>query len=309
MEGENFYFFVLRGIKQGKSITQIAEDLGKTKQALNYYVSTLKRSGCIKKLGYGVWEFIKDYDPKQVKKSIVIGRNNRGGIFTSLEPDMVRGHAFLIKFQVKPGLRNWDNREDILKRLGIKFKTYFVGGIKRGQSFKFRGYNVDLTRKSIIFTFSESYIGDDAAQVRKDLIYDVLKLIKGLESKLKADFQINGQYLFKVSRQHYALVKNALAKQYDKERQRLAVYSHKGLWFIIDNSFNLHEAETLHKDSAVEDNLKVQNFFNYVKETPVGHFKLMDAKQGALTQIVDKMGDNLIKLTKIVYDLKEGKDL
>jgi hypothetical protein len=40
----------------------------------------------------------------------------------------------------------------------------------------------------------------------------------------------------------------------------------RGQWFIIDNSFNLHEAETIHPGTADQDNLKVQAFFNGIKK-------------------------------------------
>jgi len=91
--------------------------------------------------------------------------------------------------------------------------------------------------------------------------------VKGLESTLGANFRINKKYRFKVSRQHYSLVKNALAKQYERDGKKLQVYSENGLWFVIDNSYNLHEAETVHPKTAVDDNEKVQNFFNGLKAT------------------------------------------
>ena len=266
---ENVYFSILEKIKKGSNPNQISKELGKSKQALNRYIATLKREGCIKKIGYGCWEFIKDFDVKQVNKTAVIGRNDSDKMFTSLRPDMVRGHGFLINFRVPRNLKNWSKREIILKKLKVIYKPYYVGGIERGQTITFRNKKVHLTNKSIIFNFQESYLSETALEVRKTLIFDVLRLIRGLEAILRADFKINAQYIFKVSRQHYALVKNALAKQYDKEGKKLEVYSYKGLWMIIDNSLNLHELETLHKETALIDNLAIQNFFNYLKDNPV----------------------------------------
>lgn len=268
MRGKNFYFSVLERIKLGKNLAQIARDLDISKQRLNYYVATLKRHGCIKKIGYGCWQFIKYLDLKEVKKTAVIGQTD-SGTFQTLKPGKVRGHGFLMNLRLRENLRNWERREEIFKQLGITYKPYYVGGIVRGQTIVFRKRKVHLTRKSIVVNFEESFINDDARKVRKDLVYDYLRFVKALEATLRADFKINGQYFFKVSRQHYALIKNALAKQYDKENKRLEVYNHRGLWFVIDNSFNLHEAETIHKDKAVEDNLKVQNFFNSLEEKPI----------------------------------------
>jgi len=60
-----------------------------------------------------------------------------------------------------------------------------------------------------------------------------------------------------------------LARQYDREGNKLFCYTEQGLWFIIDNSYNLHEAETVHPNTALTDNEKVQDWFNGLKETPI----------------------------------------
>ena len=93
---KNFYLSIIHKIKQGKIPAQIKNELGISKQNLNYYIATLKRNGCIKNLAYGVWEYVKDFDLKEVKKTVVIGKDSRH----SLKPDTVRGHGFLFKLRL-----------------------------------------------------------------------------------------------------------------------------------------------------------------------------------------------------------------
>ena len=254
----NVYLSIVEGIRKGKNLKEIAADLGKSKQALNRYVSTLKDEGYIKKVGYGVWDIDKEYKPKQVNKTAVIGKNSG----RSLEPNNVRGHGFLFKLELPENFRNWDKREEILSKLMIKFDPYYVGGVKRGQRLTAQKTKVALTDRSILVNFPESYIRETATLAQKDAVAKFLRVIKHLERILRANFSEFGKYKFRVSRQHYALIKNSLARQYLEDNKKLHVYSGRGLWLLIDNSYNLEELETVHKDTAVKDNHKVQDFFN-----------------------------------------------
>jgi len=66
---------------------------------------------------------------------------------------------------------------------------------------------------------------------------------------------------------HYAEVNNELAKDYEEKGERIRVYTRDDgkLWFLIDNSFNLHEAETVHPATSKEDIEKVKDMFNDVR--------------------------------------------
>ena len=63
------------------------------------------------------------------------------------------------------------------------------------------------------------------------------------------------------------MIKNCLAIQCNKKGEKLRVTNEDGLWFTIDNSFNLEEAETLHPKTALLDSLGIQKYFNEHKET------------------------------------------
>jgi hypothetical protein len=269
---KDFYLFVFEHLKQGLNPTKISKQFGLSKQSLNYYLSSLKRQGFIKKIGYGTYEILKDYEPKQVKTTTRVAMNNPQEIFTSFKPDSVRAHAFQFTLSINPGMRNWNKRAEILQKLGIKFKELKIFG--GGQSFTFKGRKVWLTSKSIIVFEKSSYMAETSQEARKYAVYDFIAFVGAMERFLKGDFgATSGKLRFKVSRQHYALIKNALAKQCDSEGNKLQVSDSSGQWFIIDNSFNLHEAETIHPKTADVDNEKVQTHFNIIKQTPLQTLK------------------------------------
>lgn len=299
---KSFYLTIVQHLARGTRPSKICLEEGISKQKLNYYLSTLKESGFIRKIGYGTWEVVKEFDLKEVKKSVVIGKNS--GDLNSIRQDSVRGHAFLFKLRL-PSLRNWDKREEIFTKLGLEFKDYKVGGIKRGQQLKVKDRTVQLTDKSIIIQLPESFIADTAKESQSRAVYELTKLVGHLESILGASFRRNGQYQFQVSRQHYALVKNALAKQYDEEGKKLEVYTAEGLWFVIDNSFNLHEAETLHPKTAVNDNKKVQDFFNGIKALEGFTPEFINNSLNQNNKNMNQVLNNLDNLTKAVQELTQ----
>jgi DNA-binding transcriptional ArsR family regulator len=272
---KNFYLCVLQHLRSGMYPAQIAKHLGISKQALQYHLTKLKASGAITKIGYGTWE-VSDTAILEDKKSKKLPRVGKATPPTFEQTNLylfeVRGHAFVFTLKLQPGLRNWtnENRITYLKRNNIAYKPLNLGG--DGQRIEHKGHKIWLTNKSIILYDKNSYFAKEAGVAKSRAIYNFIQKIKSLEHLLKADFTIKAgtQYKFKVSRQHYALVKNALARQYNEANEKLEVYTEKGLWFLIDNSFNLDEVETVHPETAETDNKKIQDFFNSVKEQPKG---------------------------------------
>ena len=291
--------------------SKIAEDLEISKQNLYYYTTTLKKAGCIKKIGYGVWKYLKDYKAEKVKKIVVIGQNSRA----TLNENDVRGHGFLFKLSLPENFRNWEKREKILTKLGVKFNPYFVGGIKRGQRLTAQKTKVALTDKSIIINFPESFIRETATLAKKDALEKFLRVVKHLERTFRADFSQFGNYKFRVSRQHYSLIKNSLARQYlnnEYDKKKLHVYSGRGLWLLIDNSFNLAELEAVHKDTGVKDCTKVQEFMNGLDMvegyTPQFIMKALATNNAQLLEYKDQNIEHL-KLIKMYQEESKANRL
>lgn len=265
---KNFYLIIFNALKAGKNPATIAKELGTTKQQLNYYLSTLKSNGIIRKIGYGTWEILKDLDLKQVKKTTQVGRDNIG--FTSIQENKTRGHAFMFILKLPGVYRNWEKREKIFDQKGIKYKK--LHNLGKGQKIIYKGRIVHLKSKSIIIYERASYIADLASEAKSKAIYELLKTIRGLERLLSANFQIRGEYQFKVSREHYSLIKNCMAKQYNEEGKKLMISNKNGLWMAIDNSYNLNELENfknreIDPQQAVSDSEGIRNYFNEHKDT------------------------------------------
>jgi DNA-binding transcriptional ArsR family regulator len=321
---KNFSYVVFSLLRNGKNPTQICQHFRITPQNLQYYLNKLKQAGLIRKLGYGTWEVVDDAlsVKKTSKNTLRVAMDNpqQSNLYFFTQ-DSIRGHAFTFTLKIPEQLRNWtnENREFFLAKRDIQFinLTTFGGG----QRIIFKGRKVWLTNKSVIIYEKSSYLAETATDAKSHAIYNFISLIKGLERLLHADFAEHAgrQYSFKVSRQHYALVKNALAKQYDVEDKKLNIYSDKGLWFVIDNSFNLHEAETVHPETADTDSTKVQNFFNSLKEQPLTTgfiLKVMDGIQqnqlvfaqnmSSHIKVIKDLGSGVNELASRIEELKQG---
>ena len=313
LESKNFYLYVFNQIKNGVRPSNICKNLRISKQKLNYYITTLKHSGFIKRIGYGVWEILKEFKVKEVKKTTGVAKND----YSLLEEGKVRAHGLQFKLRL-PNIPKWLSRKEVLTNNNIPFEDLIIGGANRGQKLIFKGRKIWLTDKTIIIYEKASYFGDNAREAKNYAIYELKTLLEGLERYLGVDLKIDHKYLFKISRQHYALIKNTLAKQYSKEGKKLEIYNETGLWFVIDNSFNLYEAETQGK-RAVTANEKVKVFFNELEELEGFTPKIMvnSIAQNALNHAsysnnlkshvasIKELGGAVKELTKIVKELKE----
>jgi hypothetical protein len=303
-ESKNFNLFIFEQIKRGVSPSQISKQFNLSLPRISYYLSSLIKQGFIKKIGYGTYEILKEFEQKEVKKSTAVAWDNCNKVLTSLKPDSVRGHAFQFKLELPKNLRNWDKREEIFKQINLKFRNLNVPA--NSQAIIFKGRKIHLTNKSIIIYEKESFISETAKESQSHAINHFIKLIKQLERHLQAKFSFGERYRFKVTRQHYALIKNALARQYDDEKKKLEVYNDSGLWFLIDNSFNLHEAETVHPISAVPDNEKVQNFFNGIKKFEGFTPEFVVNSLGGVMKTQEIFAQNIESHIKAIQDLSKG---
>jgi len=268
---KSFYLYsIWVGINsKNKSQKDISDELELSKQNLKYYRDILVKRGFIKKgIGYGQWEILKEYDKKElenlgkeVKKTRRIGTQQVEEVKKTKE---VRGHAIQIKLFKPKDYRNWEKRREIFDHIGLDWKPHYIGGIERGEIIELDGIKIQFYHKTIVFNFDrksfESYVAKESQNLG---VLSFLKLVKKLERMFNnSPLSHFGRYKFKITRQHYSLVHNALAKQYIDKEKKLHCYAGRGLYLLIDNSFNLEELETVHPDTAVEDNEKVQTFFN-----------------------------------------------
>lgn len=285
--------------------SQVAKKLNISKQKLQYYLSMLKRDGFIQKIGYGVWKIIKPFDKKEVKKATHITSTN---VVVSKSKD-VRGHGFMFRLKL-PVIGAWDKRREWLDHKKVDYKR--LKNLGGGESFVFRGRKVVVKSSSILVFDKSSYISTLATDSRSLAVYEFRKLVESLERLFGVSFLVGGKYKFRVSREHYALMENALARQYDTEGNKLMVFNADGLWLLIDNSFNLHELEAVKAGSAVSDSEGVQQFFNELKSLDWEFQpKAVMSMIGELTKNMVYYGENVVShvgLMKKISDSIERMD-
>jgi hypothetical protein len=218
---DSFYLYVLNQIKQGKTPSDICLSLNCSKQRLNHYIRHLKEQGFIKKVGYGVWEQVKEY---------TIGNQTI---------HKIRGHGFVFKLKI-PKIPNWNNRIIFLKSNNIEFKDF-----KKYQRILIKNNNIWLSDKSITIYFKQgnSFMGNNAEESEKKAINELMSIITSLENLFSISLMINREYRFTTSRKHFARINDTLAKRCNGTKTKIYLRLQDGV-FLIDNSYNYNEAET-----------------------------------------------------------------
>jgi hypothetical protein len=277
----DWYLSIIDLLKAGMNPAAICAKLSIPKNTLQYHLSKLKTEGRIVKVGYGTWVWIDlpESAEKEVRTTSHVAihktpqqvrtfRTSSQSDLTRFKQDAIRAHAFVFTLRVPKGLRNWDNegRTQFMTAHQIPYKPLGIGG--GGQRIIINGRKVWLTNPSIIIYDKSSYFAEEARKAKSKALATHISIIKHVERLLHTSFLIGSDYKFKISRQHYALIYNALAQQYNELGEKLEVRTDKGVWFIIDDSFGMNEAETVHSSTAMTDNQKTQAFFNGIKDIP-----------------------------------------
>lgn len=271
---------VFSHIKQSLPPAQLWKEKKLTKRQVDYSLMKLKHASLIEKVSYGVWKALAENLPEershkegQETPHVALVHSHPKGT----KPDSVRAHGIVMTISI-PRIANWDKREELLSQLdpatGLPFMPF--KRIPQGQRVFFEGCKIWLCDRSIVVYYPKkhSWFAETAPSAWNAILYDTVTIIKKLESRLKVGyggFRTGKGYRIRPSRNHYSLIKNALARQYNDEKRKLAVHDDNGLWLVIDNSFNLEELETLHPKTGLEDNLKVQRFFNGIKSGEFDH--------------------------------------
>lgn len=273
------------------------------KRSVMRALAELKSVGLIRKIGYGTYEINEPSTGKDRRCQIIhpVVRTHTPKKVPNLKPDMTRAHGIVatVKVPVKnftselgngETFISWskDNLAQVLEGRKIPFTP-----IPQGQRIRVLDVQkVWLTPKSVVFYLPYSWYGETVQDCATRAMEDTIRLIRSLERMLGIPdkLKLHGSYWIKFSRQHDALIKNALAEMYDNPRRPLYFRDQRGQWGLIDNSFNLHELETTRgekdfhpikpdkpigpqvrqdDDGAREHNRKVVNWFNGVKDTGI----------------------------------------
>ncbi len=143
--------------------------------------------------------------------------------------------------------------------------------LKKNNSMFIAGHTVRLYSSSIEIygNDSGSFFGEDVHHAQAKAFNYWNSFFIRLEHTLKVDLIKPHKFNVKLVKNHFASINNGLAKECGDNSDRIKVYAPEDgkLWFLIDNSFNLHEAETVKTDTASVDMQKVvAPFFNDIRD-------------------------------------------
>ena len=107
----------------------------------------------------------------------------------------------------------------------------------------------------------------------------------------------------KLVNSHYAEVNNEFAKEYNEKKVKLHIYTtdDSRLWFTIDHSFNLDEAEFLHPETAKPDITKVKAVFNDIRDKPI----YLPSETKSFLDRTDDTLNRLVETTKMEIENKK----
>lgn len=191
---------------------------------------------------------------------------------------------------IEPFFKDLDKNKPQIRLHGQQFRIKIISNSdkyfntkKRGNILKIDGSTVCLHNNSISIFNRNSYVGNNETQALALASAYIDKLMWKLEDKLNITIVKSGYSNCKIVRSHYAETRNGLAKDLYKKDLKLKIKSLDDgkLWFIIDNSFNLHEAETCHPEKSGDDMFIMRPFFNDLR----GHGGIM---------LPSKMHDNIL---------------
>lgn len=310
-------------LNQGKLASDVARDLNMKENALSYHLSSLKKQGIIQYVSYGTWEVLQKINPEELQKSTSPTTSKRRGVevleIVEKQPKKeTRGHGFTIKFKIRDRITNWHRRYDVIKqnqRLRQELHPRSLQGGK-GVGIKFKDHKIHLWNKSIVIFSDISFISKKATESKSTAVAHFISLIKGLERIFGCEdqFKFRGNYCFSFSREHYALMRNVMARQYNSRGEKLHVVNQYGVWCLIDDSLNLDELEFVkNRNPDPQDTVKntegMQQFLNEMKELE-WEFQPKAVMQmvGTTAQNVDYYGKHMVSHVALMQRITERLD-
>lgn len=239
---------ILALIKGGFNPSKISKDYDISKQNIDYYIGKLKTLGCVEKKGYGTWAYIKEVP--------IVPKGSSEPQSSDLKKKQIRGHAFIWKIEFINKF-DWNNMIPKYRKKKLTFQKICN---KRVYRTIFNSRKIWLTKNGMIIYEPLDYLGPSSFKVKGTAVFELDKLIKALLKELGQKFR---GYLLTTSREHYAIIKNELARQYNDKGEKLFIRNVEGtVWMWIDHSHGEHELE----NNEVMTNRQVQNFWNNHKK-------------------------------------------
>ena len=151
------------------------------------------------------------------------------------------------------------HKSDFYKKLQDKNNLIFVDD-----------NTIRLYKDSIEVYTSEhkSFLGEDEQRATALSFSYWRGIFSRLESRLRIVIVKGEHTKIRQVNAHYSEINNELAEDCIKKKVKVRVFANEDgkLWFSIDDSFNLSEAETLHPSTSKRDMSRVKPFFNDLRD-------------------------------------------
>lgn len=276
---------ILAEIKAGLRPAQISKKYNIPKQTLAYNVGKLVKMGCAQKVGYGVWRFLKEVPTRP-----------KGTLEVSSDLKDIRGHAFIWNIEFLEDNYDWmqiiKNYKKKYKRPALTFNLICGGRVPRTI---FKNRKIWLTKAGLTIYEPLDYLGKSAFTVKGMAVCEMDKLVKDLIKKLGLKMQY---YRFKCSREHFAHVKNQMARQFNDKKQKIKVKC-DGINFWIDHSDGIDEEETDDANTSVQANKfyksQVKTKFKVTPEYNLKHQEETNKQINKLTGAIAESGVQLLE--------------
>ena len=190
---------------------------------------------------------------------------------------------------------------------------------KTGNLFYLEGNTIRLYKDSLEIYSGKDFYGSTVQEATSESIYYWNRFFVKLENHLGIILIKPRKHNVKMVNYHYAEVGNELANECDTKDMKIRIFTtdDNKLWFKIDNSFQLNEAETLHPGTAKQDmENAVKPFFNDIRDhkslLPSEMFDLVHTKFRLDLQITRRWASIILghsrKISKRIKKQSRSKD-
>ncbi len=296
---------ILQSLSNFLTVSDIAKHRKTTRQAVYKVIIRLIGKGLLKRVG-GV---------------LGLTQNGKKGLHSLMGlTNKLRQHNFGVKIEILESRRNWDRKRNIIMRM-----PYFNKRVKLKNNFydllSFGKVGIKSTTKSIIFNLPTLFGSVDEAVIQAmDILFSTIPKVESrFNIKLVKDQKMN----MTIISQEYAKLNDALARIYKEKDKKLYIVDERGeLRFIADYSFALSEFETVHPSKAGDDMNAVNPFLLDLARNPTTLSKIKEemeremsevanlikktsGNQMTLSQTLEQMSNNIIRITKEIVELKK----
>lgn len=200
------------------------------------------------------------------------------------------------------------SKRHLIRLHGVSFRIkilessdFYKRSLNQKNIYTIQENTIRAFKDSLILHINKDFTYSDEIKATAECFNYLNRFLIKLENELGV-ILIRSRYTeIKLLSNHYAEIDNELAEEHNKKKIGLDVYALEDgkLWFHIDNSFNLNEAETLHTKTAEEDMTKVKTFFNDVRSN-----KWEDIKEIAVANVKSIQQTNS-NMEFLVHSVKE----